>query len=101
MAPESYVGVLPEGMDYVEAAPLLCAGVTTYKGLKQTETKPGQWCVVFGVGGLGHIGLQYAKSMGMSTIAVDVAEDKLQLAKQLGAEITINATKEDPGKNSF
>ena len=62
-------------------APILCAGVTTYKGLKETEVRPGQWVVISGIGGLGHVAVQYAKAMGMHVAAVDMAEEKLALAR--------------------
>jgi alcohol dehydrogenase, propanol-preferring len=74
----------------------LCAGVTTYKGLKETDARPGQWVVISGAGGLGHIAIQYAKAMGLHVAAVDVGEDKLALARKLGADITVNAKSEDP-----
>ncbi len=96
VAPAAYVGRLPGTMGFTEAAPILCAGVTTYKGLKETEARPGQWVVVSGVGGLGHIAVQYARAMGLHVATVDVADDKLALARALGAELTINATTEDP-----
>lgn len=75
---------------------MLCAGVTVYKGLKQTEVKPGQWVVISGIGGLGHLAVQYAVAMGMRVVAVDVSDDKLALATKHGAEITVNAFAEDP-----
>ena len=78
------------------AAPILCAGVTVYKGLKETDTKPGDTIVVSGIGGLGHLAVQYAKAMGRSVIAVDIADDKLRLAKEMGADLTINAAVQDP-----
>lgn len=87
---------IPEGADPVEIAPVLCAGVTVYKGLKMTEARPGQWVVVSGIGGLGHIAVQYAVAMGLRVAAVDIAEDKLALARKHGAEITVNARNEDP-----
>lgn len=96
LAPAAYVGQLPDGLDFTAAAPVLCAGVTTYKGLKETDTKPGEWVVIVGVGGLGHLAVQYAKAMGRHVAAVDVADDKLELASRLGAEVTVNAAKEDP-----
>ncbi|HJA60915.1 MAG TPA: zinc-binding dehydrogenase, partial [Candidatus Brevibacterium intestinavium] len=77
---------------------LLCAGVTVYKALKRTEVRPGQWVVISGIGGLGHIAVQYAVAMGMRVVAVDVADDKLALAKKHGAEITVNAFAEDPAE---
>ena len=96
LAPAAYVARLPEGLAFIEAAPLLCAGVTTYKGIKETDTKPGDWIVISGVGGLGHLAVQYAKAMGLKVAAVDVADEKLTLARELGAEITVNARTEDP-----
>ena len=87
---------LPDDADPVEAAPILCAGVTVYKGLKVTDTQPGDWVVISGIGGLGHVAVQYAVAMGLRVAAVDVAESKLQLAKDLGAEVTVNAATEDP-----
>lgn len=96
LAPAAYAGRLPEGIDFVQAAPLLCAGLTTYKGLKETDAKPGDWVVISGVGGLGHLAVQYARAMGLHVAAVDVAEEKLALARELGAELTVNAESEDP-----
>ena len=95
LAPAAYAAHLPTAVGFAEAAPVLCAGVTTYKGLKQTEARPGDWVVISGVGGLGHMAVQYAKAMGLHVAAVDVADDKLALARQLGAELTANATTED------
>ncbi|GAA3326436.1 alcohol dehydrogenase AdhP [Paeniglutamicibacter sp. ABSL32-1] len=89
---------IPEGSDPYEIAPVLCAGVTVYKGLKQTEVKPGQWVVISGIGGLGHIAVQYAVAMGMRVAAVDVAEEKLALARSHGAEVTVNAFAQDPAE---
>lgn len=91
-----YAPKIPEGCDPYEVAPILCAGVTVYKALKETEVKPGQWVVISGIGGLGHIGVEYAKAMGMRVVAVDIADDKLELAKKHGAEIVVNAATTDP-----
>ncbi|MGO1292006.1 alcohol dehydrogenase AdhP [Brevibacterium linens] len=93
-----FAAIIPDGADPYEIAPVLCAGVTVYKGLKRTEVKPGQWVVISGIGGLGHIAVQYAVAMGMRVVAVDVADDKLALAKKHGAEITVNAFAEDPAE---
>lgn len=92
----TYAAALPEGVDAYEIAPILCAGVTVYKGLKQTEVRPGQWVVVSGLGGLGHLAVQYAKAMGMKVIGVDIAPDKLDLATRHGADLAVNAAEEDP-----
>ncbi|HLM54573.1 MAG TPA: alcohol dehydrogenase AdhP [Pyrinomonadaceae bacterium] len=98
LAPAAYVGRLPDKVDFIQAAPVLCAGVTTYKGLKETDTKPGDWVVISGVGGLGHLAVQYAKAMGLHVAAVDVADEKLELARELGAELTVNCASEDPAE---
>lgn len=92
----TYAPRIPAGSDPYEVAPVLCAGVTVYKALKETEVRPGQWVVISGIGGLGHVAVQYAKAMGMRVAAVDVADDKLALAKQHGAEVLVNAATEDP-----
>ena len=96
LADPSYVGPLPDALDFAPAAPVLCAGVTVYKGLKETDTRPGQTVAITGIGGLGHMAVQYAKAMGLHVIAVDIAEDKLALAKKLGADQVINAAETDP-----
>lgn len=97
-ADADYVGVIPGPLDWGPASPVLCAGVTVYKGLKETEVQPGQWVAISGIGGLGHMAVQYAKAMGMHVVAVDVAADKLALARDLGADETIDASKTDPAK---
>lgn len=92
-----YCPVIPDGVDPAAAAPILCAGVTVYKGLKVTDTKPGEWVLVSGIGGLGHIAVQYAVAMGLRVAAVDVEDSKLELARTHGAEVTVNArTSADP-----
>lgn len=96
LADPNYVGILPKSVAFDEIAPILCAGVTVYKGLKVTNARPGQWVVISGVGGLGHVAVQYAKAMGLHVAAVDVDDAKLELAKKLGASLTINARHEDP-----
>jgi propanol-preferring alcohol dehydrogenase len=96
LANAGYVGHLPKGIGFVEIAPVLCAGVTVYKGLKMTDTRPGDWVVISGIGGLGHMAVQYAKAMGLNVAAVDVDDDKLELARRLGATVTVNARSTDP-----
>lgn len=96
VAVADYVGRLPDNVDFLEIAPVLCAGVTVYKGLKMTDTRPGQWVVISGVGGLGHMAVQYAKAMGLNVAAVDIDDAKLALAERLGATVTVNAMKTDP-----
>jgi propanol-preferring alcohol dehydrogenase len=85
-------------LSFTDAAPILCAGVTTYKGLKETKVRPGEWVVVSGVGGLGHVAVQYAKAMGLHVAAVDLGAEKLELARKLGAELTVDAGTEDPAR---
>lgn len=96
LADPNFVGHVPDGVGFVDIAPVLCAGVTVYKGLKMTDAKPGQWVVISGIGGLGHLAVQYAKSMGFHVGAVDVDDKKLELAKRLGATVTVNARNTDP-----
>ena len=96
VAEAAFVAKLPKSADLYAIAPILCAGVTTYRGLKRTKVRPGQWMAVVGIGGLGHIAVQYAVAMGMRVVAVDVDDEKLKLAKKLGAEFTVNAKKADP-----
>jgi propanol-preferring alcohol dehydrogenase len=85
---------VPDSLSSEEAAPLFCAGVTVYHAIKNSGAKPRQRLAVFGVGGLGHLAVQIAKCFGAQVIAVDIADDKLELASRLGADITINATDE-------
>lgn len=92
---EAYVARLPSKVDFAGIAPILCAGVTTYKGIKETEARPGEWIAISGIGGLGHIAIQYAKAMGLHVVALDVAEDKLALARNLGADLALNAKAPD------
>lgn len=97
VADPNYVGHLPANIGFAEIAPVLCAGVTVYKGLKVTDTKPGDWVAISGIGGLGHMAVQYARAMGLHVVAVDVDDAKLELARRLGAEIVVNAkTSADP-----
>lgn len=97
LADADYVGRLPADVGFIDIAPVLCAGVTVYKGLKVTDTRPGNWVVISGVGGLGHMAVQYARAMGLNVAAVDVDQAKLDLAKALGAAVTVDAGKTDPG----
>ena len=96
LADPNYVGHLPDNVGFIDIAPILCAGVTVYKGLKATEAKPGEWVVVSGIGGLGHMAVQYAKAMGLNVAAVDIDDRKLDLATRLGAAVTVNAREQDP-----
>lgn len=96
LANANYVGHLPDKLGFAEIAPVLCAGVTVYKGLKVTDTQPGDWVVISGIGGLGHMAVQYARAMGLNVAAVDVDDGKLQLAKRLGATVIVNCRETDP-----
>lgn len=87
-----YVARLPDNPDFVALAPILCAGVTTYKGIKETEARPGEWLAISGIGGLGHIAVQYAKAMGLHVAALDIGEEKLALARSLGADLAVDAS---------
>ncbi len=91
-----YVVKVPDGIDPFDAAPLTCAGVTTYKAVKVAGTRSSDLVAVFGVGGLGHLAIQYAAIAGGRVVAVDLIDEKLQLAHELGAEFTVNAAREDP-----
>jgi propanol-preferring alcohol dehydrogenase len=95
-AAAKYVAKVPEGVDPLDAAPLTCAGVTTYKAVKLSGARPASLVAVFGIGGLGHLALQYAKIFGATVVAVDVVDEKLELARQLGADHTVNALTDDP-----
>jgi alcohol dehydrogenase, propanol-preferring len=90
-----YVARLPNKPDFAALAPILCAGVTTYKGLKETEARPGEWVAISGLGGLGHIAVQYAKAMGLHVVGLDVTDGKLALARDLGADVAVNARSPD------
>ncbi|MBB5986765.1 alcohol dehydrogenase AdhP [Sphingobium lignivorans] len=96
IADPNYVGHLPANLSFNELAPVLCAGVTVYKGLKMTDTKPGDYVAISGIGGLGHMAVQYAKAMGLNVAAIDIDDRKLALARKLGADLTVHARHEDP-----
>jgi alcohol dehydrogenase, propanol-preferring len=95
IANANYVGIVPEGVDPLDAAPLTCAGVTTYKAVKTAEVGPSDVVGIVGIGGLGHLGLQYARIAGGYTVAIDVDDAKLDLAKRLGADQVIHAGRQD------
>ncbi len=95
VADPAYVAHIPPGLNAQAAAPLICAGVTSYKGIKETGARPGQWLVVSGIGGLGHLAVQYGKAMGLLVCAVDIDDGKLAHARRLGADATVNATAPD------
>jgi propanol-preferring alcohol dehydrogenase len=90
-AKASHTAKLPSALSFEEAAPLLCAGLTVYKALKSSGVRVGERLAVFGVGGLGHLAVQLAHASGVKVCAVDIADDKLQLARECGADLTVNA----------
>jgi propanol-preferring alcohol dehydrogenase len=97
LADPNYVAHIPSGLAAKDVAPITCAGITTYKGIKQTEAKPGEWIAISGAGGLGHVAIQYPKAMGLHVCAIDIDDGKLAHAKRLGADFMINAkTTPDP-----
>jgi alcohol dehydrogenase, propanol-preferring len=98
LADPNYVAHIPAGLGPKEAAPLICAGVTTYKGIKETQARPGEWIAISGAGGLGHLAIQYAKAMGLQVCAIDIDDGKLAHAKRLGADLIVNAKTEDPAE---
>jgi alcohol dehydrogenase, propanol-preferring len=91
-----YVGKVPQGVNSLDAAPLTCAGATTYKAVKVSGVRSSDLVAVFGIGGLGHLALQYAVIAGATVVAVDVVDEKLAMARALGATYTVNARSDDP-----
>lgn len=98
LADAGYVVPIPKEIPLDQAAPLLCAGLTSYKAIKETGARPGEWLAVSGVGGLGHLAIAYGKAMGLRVAAVDIGEDKLALATQAGADLVVNAESEDAAR---
>src|ERR1700677_703787 len=96
LADPAYVAHIPAGLAAKDAATIICAGITTYKGIKETEAKPGEWITISGAGGLGHLAIQYAKVMGLQVCAVDIDDGKLAHAIRLGADAVVNAKEGDP-----
>jgi propanol-preferring alcohol dehydrogenase len=96
LAEAAFATRVPAGISPFDAAPLTCAGVTTYKALKVGRVQPAELVAISGVGGLGHLALQYAKVFGATVAAIDVTDEKLELAKELGADLVIDARHEDP-----
>jgi propanol-preferring alcohol dehydrogenase len=96
VVPAAFATPVPDGVSSLDAAPLSCAGVTTYKAIKVANVAPAETVAVFGIGGLGHLALQYARIAGAFVIAVDVEDHKLELATRLGADHVVNAAREDP-----
>jgi D-arabinose 1-dehydrogenase-like Zn-dependent alcohol dehydrogenase len=98
IAPVTSLARVPEGLSPTDAAPLLCAGVTTFNALRNSGARSGDLVAVHGLGGLGHLGVQYAKKMGFHTVAVARGADKAPLAASLGADRYVDSTAEDPAK---
>ena len=96
LADERFAVPVPDAVSSFDAAPLTCAGVTTFKAIKVAGVQPGERVGVFGIGGLGHLAVQYARIVGGIVVAVDVEDEKLALATELGADEVVNARKQDP-----
>ena len=90
------ISSIPDGLESTEAAPLLCAGITTYNALRNASLRGGDLVAVQGIGGLGHLGVQFARHMGFQTVAIGRGREKEKLAKDLGAHVYIDASLEDP-----
>lgn len=97
-APQEAIAAVPEELSSAEAAPLLCAGITVYNALRNSGIRPGDLVAIQGIGGLGHLAVQYAVKMGMKTVAISTSDSKKELAKELGAHHFINTDKEDPSE---
>jgi alcohol dehydrogenase/propanol-preferring alcohol dehydrogenase len=95
-APANALAFIPDDLSSVDAAPLLCAGITTYNALRNSGARPGDTVAILGIGGLGHLGVQYAAKSGYRTVAIARGQDKAPLAKELGAHIYIDSTTQDP-----
>ena len=98
IAEAAFAARVPDDIDSLDAAPLTCAGVTTYKAVKVGNVRPGDLVAISGVGGLGHLAVQYAKTFGGTVAAIDITDEKLELARDLGADIVIDARTLDPAE---
>src|SRR5690606_8338971 len=96
VAPYTALASVPDGLKSAEAAPLMCAGLTTYNALRNSGARAGDLIAVLGVGGLGHVGVQYAAKMGFRTVAIARGKDKEPLARKLGATHYIDSQNGDP-----
>ncbi len=96
IAPANALALIPDELNDVDAAPLLCAGITTYNSLRNSGARPGDTVAIVGIGGLGHLGVQYAAKSGYRTVAIARGQDKAPLAKQLGAHVYIDTMTDDP-----
>jgi D-arabinose 1-dehydrogenase-like Zn-dependent alcohol dehydrogenase len=95
VAPASALALFPQGLSQIDAAPLMCAGITTFNALRNCGARPGDLVAVFGLGGLGHLGVQYAAKMGFYTVAIARGQDKKELATKLGANLFIDSKATD------
>jgi D-arabinose 1-dehydrogenase-like Zn-dependent alcohol dehydrogenase len=95
VAPADALALIPEDLSAVDAAPLLCAGVTTYNALRESVARPGDVVAIHGIGGLGHLGVQFAVKMGFRTVAIARGRDKEKLARQLGAHVYLDSQTQD------
>jgi D-arabinose 1-dehydrogenase-like Zn-dependent alcohol dehydrogenase len=98
LVPFEALALIPEELSAVEAGPLMCAGITTFNSLRHSGAKPGDLVAVLGIGGLGHLGVQFASRMGFRTVAIARGKDKEPLAKKLGAHRYVDTQAEDPGE---
>jgi len=96
VAPANALALIPDDLADVDAAPLMCAGVTTYNSLRNSGARPGDTVAVLGIGGLGHLGVQFAAKSGFRTVAIARGQDKAPLARQLGAHVYIDSTTQNP-----
>ncbi len=96
IAPAEALARVPDGLSAIEAAPLMCAGITTFNALRHSGARPGEVVAVLGLGGLGHLGVQFAAKLGFTTVAIARGADKAPLARQLGAHHYIDNAAEDP-----
>jgi D-arabinose 1-dehydrogenase-like Zn-dependent alcohol dehydrogenase len=96
IAPAGALALIPDGLSPVDAAPLMCAGVTTFNPLRNCGARPGDLVAILGIGGLGHLGIQFAEKMGFRTVAIARGVDKEPLARKLGASVYIDSKTQDP-----
>src|SRR5437588_7631303 len=96
IAPASAVALTPADLAPIEAAPLMCAGLTTFNALRNSGARPGDVVAVLGLGGLGHLGVQYATKMGFRTVGIARGKEKESLARELGASVYIDSQAQDP-----
>jgi D-arabinose 1-dehydrogenase-like Zn-dependent alcohol dehydrogenase len=96
VSPANALALIPDELSDVEAAPLMCAGITTFNSLRNSGARPGDTVAILGIGGLGHLAVQFAAKSGYRTVAIARGQDKAALARQLGAHIYIDSTTQDP-----